>query len=344
MITEKRANKKRVLVGLSGGVDSSAASVILKEKGYSVTGIFLEFWEEGACCNSQAQERARDVCRRLNIPFYVLNVKREFKERVVNYFLESYKKGETPNPCVVCNKEVKFRTLVEKLISFDSDYIATGHYVRKDESGDDVRLLKGADKKKDQSYFLWNIKKEWLPSILFPLGELKKEEVRNIARRHDLPVANVRESQEVCFVDGSMKRFLKNNLGGESGDIFDKEGSFLGRHNGLFHYTIGQRKGLGLSGGPYYVLFKDLKNNQLVVTKDEKDICKKELFFKDGNFIRRERFPFEAEVKIRYNTQASKAIVEEEKVTFLKPQRAVATGQSAVFYKGEELIGGGVIK
>ncbi len=389
MTTKKN---KKVIVGLSGGVDSSVAALLLKNKGFSLTGVFMEFWgSKNRCCNPEAQKRARDVCRKLNIPFYVFDVKKEFKEKVVDYFIEGYKKGITPNPCVVCNKEIKFNFLIKKLSVLNADYIATGHYariapastsfsrtgclsapaadsnlgshpadsptarpssagLRNVLSKENLRMpseqsiYKGKDKEKDQSYFLWNIKREWLSKIIFPLGDLKKEEVKKIARENDFSAADVKESQEVCFVEKRTSEFLKKNIPSFPGEIVDNKGNTVGKHNGLFYYTIGQRKGLDLSGGPYYVLEKDYKKNKLVVTKEEGDLCKKELFYNKANFFTKKIFPFEAKAKIRYKGKEMKCSVDKDKVFFFSQQKAVTPGQSVVFYKGEELLGGGVIK
>ncbi len=338
-------------------MDSSVALFLLKEKGFSPVGVFMNLWKEkGGSGKSQAQERAQKVCSELDVPFEILDLKDEFKEKVVNYFTESYKKGITPNPCVVCNREVKFNFLMEKLNTLEADYVATGHYVRlcreirnvlpKESlrASDERVIYRGKDREKDQSYFLWNLKKEWLPKIIFPLGDFKKEEVRKMAEKYSLPTAKEKESQEVCFIEKNVFDFLGKNISSSPGKIVDTKGNVIGNHEGLFYYTQGQRKKIGLSHGPYYVLRKNIKENILVVTKNEKDLFSKEVFYGKGNFLRKVSFPFKAKVQIRYKSKARTAVVEKGKIIFSSPQRAITPGQSAVFYKGEELVGGGIIK
>jgi tRNA-uridine 2-sulfurtransferase len=342
----EKGNKK-VLVGLSGGVDSSLAAFLLKKEGFSPVGIFLSFLKEGGrCCDINAQRRAREVCRKLEIPFYTLDVQKEFQKNVVEYFKKELKEGRTPNPCVVCNKEIKFKTLIEKMIALNADYVATGHYIqlcKGDEKGE-YKLLIAKDTNKDQSYFLWRLKKSWLEKIIFPLGGLKKEDVRKMAKKEDFPSANVKESQDACFLEEGLTAFLNSSFKDSPGDIISKEEGKIGEHKGLFYYTIGQRKGLDLSGGPYYVLKKDVKKNELLVTKDEKKLEKKEFFYEDSNFLQKVTFPFECEIKIRYAGKRLKAVVEKEKVLLENPAKAVTPGQSVVFYKDDILVGGGVIK
>lgn len=340
----KSKSKKKVVLGLSGGVDSSAAAVLLKEQGFLVIGVFINFFKEGRCCNTESEQRAREVCRKLEIPFYVINEKKEFKDKVIDDFVKGYKKGETPNPCVVCNRMVKIRSLIENLSSLGGDLVATGHYARvAKRNSKEWALLQGKDKKKDQSYFLWRIKKEWLSKIIFPLGEKTKEEAIEIAGKKKLSSCKAKESQEACFVNGSLTDFLKEKIPSKMGDIIDNKGQKIGEHEGAFYYTIGQRKGLGLSGGPYYVLQKDTQKNILLVTKDRREIYQKEVFFRDENFFREMCFPFKVKAKIRYNGKKEGGEVGEKKITFLSPQKAIAPGQSIVFYRGEELLGGGII-
>jgi len=383
---------KTVAVGLSGGIDSSVAVHLLKKEGFSVIGVFMRFWAEtgeNRCCSSEGEERARKVASLLDIPFYVVNLEEDFKRKIVDSFLSDLKKGETPNPCALCNREIKFRVLIEKLAAYKADYVATGHYAKllspnlsfdrtgclsapaagsslDSRSADSLAarpssaelrnvlskeslgkketvIYKAKDKQKDQSYFLWNLKKEWLKKIVFPLGEYKKEEVRKIAKKLKLPTADTKESQEICFVTDNINSFLERNIGKLPGEIVDVSGKRLGKHKGLFYYTIGQRKGINLPGGPYYVLEKKKKDNLLVITKEKKDLFKKELNFKNGNFFKKPIFPFQAKVKIRYGGKGEEALVEKGKVVFSSPQEAVTSGQSVVFYKGEELIGGGII-
>lgn len=351
--------KKKVVVAMSGGVDSSVAAALLKKQGFEVIGIFMKFWSKqhlsNGCCSVESEKKARQVAKTLNIPFYVLNFSKEFKKKVVDCFIKEHKAGFTPNPCVVCNKEIKFGLFLKKALSLKADYIATGHYARSKEKKTAYKLLKGKDGKKDQSYFLWKLNQSQLRHILFPVGDLKKKEVRQLARKFKLSTAEAKESQEICFVGESVEGFLKKYIKSSSGPIFEqKEGKIkgvVGYHDGLWLYTIGQRKGMGLAGGPYYVLKKDFKKNALIVTKAEKDLYSKELTAEDINWIPGEtpQFPLDAKAKIRYSRNSFLARVERSgqkkiKVIFKEPQRAITPGQSVVFYKGDELLGGGIIE
>ncbi len=327
---------KTVVVALSGGVDSSVAVALLKEQGFSVIGVFMRFCSEEV---SSGGTKANEVAKALNIPFYVLDVRNEFKKKVIDSFLSSLKKGVTPNPCVICNREIKFGILFKKLGDYKADYLATGHYVKLKEG----KLFIAKDKNKDQSYFLWRIKKEWLDKLTFPLGDYEKKETRKIAKKFKLSTLEEKESQEICFIPDDISSFLKRNFPDSPGKIINTFGEVIGEHNGLFNYTIGQRKGLGFSGGPYYVLNKDVKKNNLIVTKNEKELSRKELFYAEENFFQDISFPFNGKVKIRYRSNPIDAVVEKEKVVFSHKQRAVTPGQSVVFYKNEELLGGGII-
>jgi len=338
---------------MSGGVDSSVAAALLKSQGFDVLGVFMKFWSEAPkkgvtdrwskCCSPEAEERARLVAGRLGIPFYVFDFRKEFKKKVVDYFIREYKAGRTPNPCVVCNKDIKFRLLLKKAFAIGVDYIATGHYVQIKEG----RLTKAKDKEKDQSYFLWQLSQKELKKCLFPLGDYTKTEVRKLAGKFKLPVASFVESQEVCFVHTNLTEFLKKYIKQKPGDIVDGQGKVLGRHKGLAFYTIGQRRGIDLPGGPFWVLKKDIKRNILVVARNEKDLLKKELSFYGANWIsgKEPRFPLRVEAKIRYRSESAPAeVTKKNTVVFKKPQRAVTPGQSIVFYKNRELLGGGIIK
>ncbi len=333
-----RKRRTKVIVALSGGVDSSVAAALLKEQGFFVEGVFMRL--RGEKIDSVVEERARAVCEKLGISFHVLKLEKEFKEKVIDSFLSVIKKGETPNPCVICNREIKFQSLSNRLEVFSADYFATGHYVLS-ENG---KILRGKDKSKDQSYFLWKMKKEWIEKAIFPLGNYGKKEVRLIAKKYNLPTTSVSESQEICFVERDIYDFLERHLSSSPGKIIDTKGNLLGEHNGLAYYTIGQRKKIGLAGGPYYVLEKNSQKNELIVTRNEKDLFKKEIFLDDVNLLREVSFPLKVRAKIRYRGSLRSGILQKEKITFLSPQRAVTPGQSAVFYNGEELIGGGIIK
>jgi len=270
-----------------------------------------------------------------------MDVKRRFKKEVVDYFLESYEKGITPNPCIVCNRKIKFNYLFEKAKALGASRIATGHYA-------DIKkgkILKAKDESKDQTYFLWQLEKRNLKRIIFPLGNLEKKDVRKKSRKMKLPATDIADSQEVCFIDDDLIGFLEKYLEMKEGFIEDKEGKKIGKHNGLPAYTLGQRKGIGLSGGPFYVLEKDLKRNVLIVAKNSEDLLKSEVLFYKSNFFEKINFPMEVEAKIRYNASAGKGRIEKEGVfKFYNPQKSVTPGQSIVFYKEKRLIGGGVIK
>jgi len=348
---------------MSGGVDSSVAAALLKRANFNVIGVFIKFWAEhkrgelpglNRCCSPEAEIRARKVAKILKIPFYVFNFEKEFKKRVVDYFFYEHKKGTTPNPCVVCNKEIKFGLLLKKALSLDTDYIATGHYarIRKFVNSKQIRysLMTAKYKDKDQSYFLWQLSQNQLSRILFPVGNYTKEEVRKLAKKFGLPVFDAPESQEICFISGDIEDFLKKYLKEKPGSVLDKQGKILGRHRGLWFYTIGQRKGIGLSGGPYFVLDKNIKQNVLIVTKNEKDLLKKELMVKNVNWIlgKPPKFPIKIKAKIRYRHEPASATLyrlnsKVYRLRFDRPQRAITAGQSAVFYSGQELLGGGII-
>lgn len=340
----KEKNKKAI-VAMSGGIDSSVSAALLQRAGFDVIGVFMKFWADGPksvvnrCCTLESEKKARLVAEKLDIPFYVFNFEKEFKKKVVDYFLAEYRAGRTPNPCVVCNKEIKFGLLFKKILSLNADYIATGHYARLRQE----KLYKGKDKNKDQSYFLWKLNQKILKKTLFPVGDYTKTEVRKLAKKFKLPVLNIPESQEVCFIQTTTADFLKKHLKSKPGNIINTKGMVIGKHNGLWFYTVGQRKGIRLPGGPYYVLDKDTKKNALIVSKNEKSLYKKELRFKEANWIKGAKLPLRVNVQIRYRHKASLATVKKNKVIFDKPQRAITLGQSVVFYKGRELLGGGII-
>lgn len=334
---------KKVIVAMSGGVDSSVAAALLKKQGFDVIGVFMKFWsptgstKENRCCTPDSEKRARLVAKKLGIPFYVYNFEKEFKKRVVDYFLKTSKKGDTPNPCVVCNKDIKFGLLLDKALKLGADYVATGHYAQI--KGD--KLLMAKDKNKDQSYFLWQLNQKQLKRVLFPVGKYTKTQVRALAKKFKLPTADTPESMEVCFVNKSVGDFLSKYLKKKPGNIIDVDGNILGRHQGLWFYTIGQRKGIGIaSKKPYYVLEKNIKKNELIVT--QKDLFSKELTIKDVKWISGKQ-PLKANVKIRYRSQLVPATIYNNRIVLKKPQRAITPGQSAVFYIGRELIGGGII-
>jgi len=369
-----KRKKLKVIIAMSGGIDSSVAAALLKQKGCKVIGVFMKLWSEpgknglvgipNRCCSLEAEKRVRLVAKKLGIPFYVFNFEKEFKKKIVDYFLNEIKKGKTPNPCVVCNKEIKFGLLLKKALPLNTDFTATGHYARRKVSSSkyeqvlrkrvqvlDYKLLKGKDKNKDQSYFLWQLDQKQLKRILFPVGDYTKNQVRSLAKKFKLPIFEVPESQEICFVQTTINDFLKKHLKPKPGNIVDKSGKILGKHFGLYFYTIGQRRGIRLPGGPYFVLDKDVKNNLLIVTKNERVLYKKELIAKDINWIFDEapKLPLKVKAKIRYGHKAALATISKQrnnriKVVFSKSQRAITLGQSVVFYKGQEVLGGGVIE
>ena len=338
------AKRIRVAVAMSGGVDSGVTAALLKKQGFDVAGIFMKLFDSSVFRGSE--KRARETAKKLGISFSVLDLRKEFKKKVFNYFLDEYKKGRTPNPCVVCNKEIKFGLLLKKALSLKVDFIASGHYARK--TGN--KLLKARDKDKDQSYFLWKLSRKQLGRILFPLGDYTKKKVKDLAKNLKLPLLNIPESQEICFVGKGINDFLKKYLKAKPGIIVDEKGEDLGLHQGLCFYTIGQRKGIGLSGGPYYVIGKNIKNNVLAVSRNKKDLEKKELIAEEVNWVSggKPKLPLKIKAKTRSRQKEFLATIKpfgkKIKVIFDKPQRAITSGQSVVFYSGQELLGGGIIE
>ncbi len=341
---------KKVITAISGGVDSAVALDLLKKEGFEAEAVFFKLWQEkGGCfscpgeggCLSLPENRARLVAGTLGVPFSVIDLENEFKKEVIDYFLKEHRQGRTPNPCVACNKEIKFKVLFQELQKRKADYVSTGHYVIKKNN----KLFKARDEKKDQSYFLWRLNKDIIGKCLFPNGNFTKEEIRKKAKESGIPVFDAPESQEVCFIEKTTEDFIKRYLKNNPGKIKNKKGNILGYHEGLWFYTIGQRKRIGLSGGPFYVIKKDLKNNVLIVSKDKKDLLSKKIKTKDMNWISgKPGFPLKVKAKIRYGQEGSEAEVFERGIMkFKKPQEAATPGQSAVFYRKEELLGGGII-
>lgn len=337
---------------MSGGVDSSVAAALLKKQDFDVVGVFMRFWAEtpqegiadrwNRCCSPEAQVRAKTVAQILGIPFYVFDFRKEFKKEVVDYFIKEYEDGRTPNPCVVCNKEIKFGLLLKKALAIEADFVATGHYAKKIKNS----IYVAKDKNKDQSYFLWQLNQGQLSRILFPLGDYTKTEVRQLAKKFKLPVSSILESQEVCFIQTDLAGFLKRHIKQKPGEIVNMEGKVLGWHKGLAAYTIGQRRGIELPQGPYWVVKKDLKKNVLVVTNNENDLLQKELTFKNANWLAGQppKFPIKVRAKIRYRAESIPAVIlDDQRLIFQEPQRAVTSGQSVVFYKNHQLLGGGII-
>jgi len=351
----------KVVVAMSGGVDSSVAAALLKEQGYEVIGMMMRLWSEpgkeesNRCCTPDSMAQARRVAATLDIPFYVIDAKDVFRETVVEYFLEGYARGETPNPCLICNRKIRWTFLLGHALALGAEYMATGHYVRmrKAERGKS-ELLRAVDRNKDQSYVLHVLNQEKLNHALFPIGEYTKPEIRQIAEKHGLPTASRKDSQDLCFLAGEdYRNFIQRNAVEmlKPGEIVTRDGKLMGEHNGLANYTIGQRKGLGVASPvPLYVITKDTLRNTLVVgTQDE--LGSSELVARNVNWVSGEApdESFRAEVKTRYTAKEAEALVmpideNQVKVRFDAPQRDVTAGQAAVFYQGDVLLGGGLIQ
>lgn len=359
-VTEQ--HKGRVVVGMSGGVDSSASAALLLEQGYEVIGITLKLWPqdcvsraEDKCCGPQAVSDARAVSHKLNIPYYLVDEAEDFQKLVISYFAEEYKAGRTPNPCVMCNERLKFGTLIRRAKQLGADKIATGHFARVERREDGRYLLKrGRDVRKDQSYFLFSLKQDQLSHTLFPLGELTKSDTRETARHCGLKTADKEESMEICFVpDKDYGRFLEmsNLVQKHAGDVVDLQGRVLGRHDGIEFYTIGQRKGLGISSPkPLYVIELDAAGNRVIVG-DDSALDRQEFTVDRCNWIPFEEPPgsFEALAKIRYNHHGTLATVTPQAggaatVRLHVPQRAITPGQACVFYQDDLVLGGGWIR
>ncbi len=351
---------KKIAVAMSGGVDSSVAAALLIEKGFEVIGLTMklpgaEAASGGKCSGSKAIDDARAVGAKLNIPVYVINCEKQFDERVINYFCDEYSHGKTPNPCVVCNKELKFGKLLDKAKELGADFLATGHYARVDYDAKKRRyiLKKAKDASRDQSYFLFSLNQEQLKSALFPLTEITKVEVRRLAKKLDMKIHDKKESQEICFVDGKYQDFMKArgvSGGFRPGNIIDGGGNITGEHHGLAYYTIGQRKGIGAHGALRYVTEIDAGKNAVIIG-EACDLMHRIITVGNLNWIDREKLtsPLRAKVRIRYKHTEQSALIEPSAggrviVTFDSPQRAPAPGQAAVFYDGDAVLGGGIIE
>ncbi len=354
------AKGKLVVVAMSGGVDSSAAAAILKSEGYEVIGVTMRLWTEGdggspaqhrRCCSLEEVEDARRVCQVLDIPFYVLNFEPQFQTHVVDYFCREYLRGRTPNPCLACNRWIKFDSLLNRALTLGAAYMATGHYARIEQRNGSCILLKGIDSAKDQSYVLYNLGQKELKHLLFPLGMYKKSEARRIAQEAGLPVWDKTESQEICFVTkGDYHLFLSERSLNQPGDIVDTEGKVLGRHSGISFYTVGQRRGLGLtSREPRYVLSIDSEKNSVVVGTNEQ-LLRSELLASEVSYVSGEppQEPMGVTAKIRYKSPEEKAMLYPQgrraRLVFEEPQRAITPGQAVVFYRDDVVLGGGIIE
>lgn len=350
--------KKSVVVGLSGGVDSAVSAYLLKEQGWDVTGIFMKNWEDDSehCTAEEDAQEARGVAHALGIPFYSFNFVKQYWDKVFRHFLEEYGKGYTPNPDILCNKEIKFKCFLEKALELDVDYIATGHYARVRQGSHYVEMLKGVDPIKDQSYFLYTLGQKALSKTLFPLGNICKAEVRETAKKAGLPNWDRKDSTGICFIgERKFKDFLQTYLGNKPGNIENPKGKVIGRHDGLMYHTIGQRQGLGIGGpgAPWFVIAKDTERNVLIAAQGKNhpllfapgltcfDLCTT-----DGQPL---ELPLRCSAKIRYRQADQACTIVGEKdghlvVRFDEPQRAISPKQAIVFYDGERCLGGATIR
>lgn len=342
----KRQDKKLVYVAMSGGVDSSVAAGLIKKQDLEVVGVFMKPWQPNTgsfCLWKEDREDAMRAASVLGIPFKTWDFSKEYKKSVTDYMVREYKIGRTPNPDVMCNKEIKFGLFFNRAIKEGADYIATGHYVRTKNS----RLFVAKDKNKDQSYFLWTLKQKQLAKCIFPIGYYIKPEVRKLAKKFGLPNHDKKDSQGVCFIGPlDMKDFLKTKIKTKQGKIIHTDGRILGTHDGSYYYTIGQRHGLDINigGGPYFIVSKDVKKN-IIYVGDEKSLYSKRLKVSDISWVSEEpKFPMQLDIRLRYRAGLKKAILKKNAELELKtPERAITSGQSAVFYRKGELLGGGII-
>ncbi len=363
-------HKKKVMVAMSGGVDSSVVAALLLDEGYDCVGVYMNLWADptlfdlderkkfpqNKCCSVESLILARQICQQLDMPFYSINFEEKFRRDVVDFFLAGFKEGKTPNPCVRCNKKIKFGILFDKMKELDCDYLATGHYAKLFEESDGrISLHRGIDETKDQSYFLYNLTQDKLKRLIFPLGMYDKAAVRSLAKKYGLrQLEKKRESQGVCFYPektyfGFLERHLQPEKDYKAGEILNSKGDVLGKHKGLPFYTIGQRKGIGIGGGPaLYVNKLDSVKNTLIVGSEE-ELFSTEVQLRDVNFISGKAPATELiyKAKVRSHGRMTKAqlkrVDKNWKVIFLEPQKAIMSGQSLVIYKDGELIGGGIM-
>ena len=347
----------RVVIGMSGGVDSSVAALLLKEQGYDVVGIFMKNWDDtdefGVCTATEDFDDVVRVCNQLDIPYYSVNFEKEYWDKVFTYFLEEYKAGRTPNPDVMCNKEIKFKAFLDHALSLGADYLATGHYARVREVDGEIQMLRGVDDNKDQTYFLNQLDSDVLRKVMFPLGHLPKSEVRKIAKEAGLVTATKKDSTGICFIgERNFKEFLSEYLPAQPGEMQTLSGEVKGKHDGLMYYTIGQRQGLGIGGPgePWFVIGKNLKENVLYVEQGySNDKLYSDALIASGvNWINPVKEHFTCTAKFRYRQKDSKVTVtklsdDKLRVDFHEPERAVTPGQAVVFYDGEVCLGGATI-
>ncbi|MEA4826258.1 MAG: tRNA 2-thiouridine(34) synthase MnmA [Clostridium sp.] len=357
---KKEPKDIKVVVGMSGGVDSSVTALLLKQQGYDVIGVFMKNWDEededGNCTATDDYEDVVMVCNQIGIPYYSVNFTKEYWDRVFTYFLEEYKKGRTPNPDVMCNKEIKFKAFLDYALEAGADYIATGHYAQVDYLDGEYRMLRGNDPNKDQTYFLCALGQYQLSRTMFPIGHLPKKEVRKIAEEAGLETAKKKDSTGICFIgERNFNEFLSNYLPAKSGDIRSLEGEVIGKHHGLMYYTLGQRKGLGIggkgTGEPWFVAEKDLENNILYVAQGENHpkLFSYGLEAVNVHWVSEKEKPnrFKCTAKFRYRQKDQGVTVinhgDKYIVVFDEPQKAITPGQAVVFYDGEACLGGGTI-
>lgn len=348
----------KVVVGISGGVDSSVAALLLKEEGYDVVGIFMKNWDEtdenGVCTAEEDYEDAVKVANQIGIPYYAINFEKEYYDRVFTYFLDEYKKGRTPNPDIMCNKEIKFKAFLAYAKKLGADYIATGHYARVDRSTDETIMLRGLDNNKDQTYFLSQLSQDQIKDVLFPVGNLQKSEVRDIAHKYKLATADKKDSTGICFIgERNFNEFLSNYLPAKPGNIVDTKEDILGKHDGLMYHTIGQRRGLGIGGDgeAWFVCGKDLDKNELIVCQGTNNplLFSNRLLASEFSTFSKKKLPkeFTCTAKFRYRQKDINARVkilgkDHVEVTY-DSTKAVTPGQAAVFYQGEICLGSAII-